>query len=118
MWGLGVSIVQVTGNGMRINVLGEEEAAGKLRRVRSDGGTRFPQKSNGKPTWYMPPPDEGGPRERRGTYHLYGVLPQGTQVGKVTGTRFPRVITQYRKATGAFHIPTFLVSDSSGPVGK
>ena len=34
------------------------------------------------------------------------------------GTGLPHGSTQYGKAAGTFHVPTFLVSDSGGPGGK
>ena len=57
-WGGGG--VQAMGDRRSSNVSREEEIAGKLHRVRSDGVTIFSQKSHGKPTWNLRPPDEGG----------------------------------------------------------
>ena len=51
-------------------------------------------------------------------HHLCGVLSQGTPVGKVPGTGFPRGSTQGGKSAETFHVPKFSVSGSGGPGGK
>ena len=78
----------------------------------------FYQTAHVKPTWYISPPDKGVQRERVGTDNLFGFLPQGNPVGEVPVTGLPRGSTQCRKSAGTFHVRTFLVSDSGGPVGK
>ena len=86
--------------------------------MRSGGGTIFSQTVHGDLTRNLRPPDEGGRRERRGTDHICGVLPQGTTSGKAPITRLPRGSTQCGKAAENFHFPTFLLSDRGGPGGK
>ena len=115
---VGVASLQATGDGRSSNVLGKEEVTGKLHQVRRDVGTILSQTAHGEPTWNMRPPDKEGRWDRGGTKHLCGVLNQVTQVGKVPGTGLPHGSTQYGKAAGTFHVPTFLVSDSGGPGGK
>ena len=63
---------------------------GKLRKVGRDGGSIISQVAHGKTTRNMRPPDEGGQKERGGTYHICGVLPQDTSVGEMPGYRMPR----------------------------
>ena len=50
MGGVGVACIKDTGNRRRINVYGEEEVAGKLRRVRPDGGIIISQTAHSNPT--------------------------------------------------------------------
>ena len=100
------------------NVLGAEEVAGKLRQVWSDGCTIFPQTARGNPAWNLRPPYEEGQQERGDTNHLCDVLPQVTQVSKVSSTRLPRSSTQCVNTAGTFHVPKFSVSDSGGSGGK
>ena len=81
--------VQETGDGRGRTVQGEEEVAGRFHRVRRGGGLIISQAAHGDPTRNMRPPDEGGQRERGGTYHIRGVLPQDTSVGEMIGTGMP-----------------------------
>ena len=65
-----------------------------------------------------PPPRQGGSTRKVRHQPSMWCHPQGTTVGKVSSTRFPCGRTQCGKATGTFHVPTFLVSDSGGPGGE
>ena len=84
----------------------------------SDGSIILPQTAHDEPTQHLLPPEKGGQRDRGGTNHICGVLPQVNPVVKVTGTGLPCGSTQCRKAAGTFHVPTFLVLYSGGPRGK
>ena len=56
---VGGANIQAKRDKRRSKVLGEEEVAGKLRRVQSDGGTILSQTSHGEPTHHLYHPDKG-----------------------------------------------------------
>ena len=86
--------------------------------MRNDDCAILPQTTHVNSVWNIHPPDEGGQRERGGTNHIFGVLPQGTTVGKMPGTGIPCGVPKYGEAAGKFHVQVLSVLDSGGPVRK
>ena len=95
----------------------DETDDGKFLRVWFVSGNFVTQAPHGSIIWGNPATDTGNQRGWGRAYHIFGVLPQDSEVGGVPSARMSRNFPQRMSDAGTFHLQTFSIEGRSDVEG-